>query len=85
MTEIPQPIHRVVRGAHPEIRDLLLAAHKQRFRVTLTRNGHYRVQAPRCSKKPRLQRVAFVAGTPSDYRTPKNTRAQLRKIGVRFA
>jgi hypothetical protein len=43
--------------------------------VSLTGGGHYRI-------KPPAGRLLFVPSTPSDWRSIRNARADLRKLGL---
>lgn len=72
-------IHQLLRGASPEIRNLLIAAHHQGFGVTRTRSGHYAVTTP---EHIRPKRTTFTPQHPGDARSVKQALSQLRGIGV---
>ena len=57
-----------------EIRQLIRQLNQQGFDVRTTRRGHYLV-----SRNGRV--VAGIPGTPSDWRSMKNTRSELRRAG----
>lgn len=58
-----------------EIRELVHAAKAQGWEVEIDGAGHYRMQPPDGV-------AASIACTPSDYRTFKNDRAMLRRMGL---
>jgi hypothetical protein len=60
-----------------DTKKLVKAAEAQGFSVTPTRNGHLSV-----SKDGR--RIAVIAGTASDWRTWRNTIADLRREGFQW-
>lgn len=74
-------IRQILRGTSPEMRLLLLAAYEQGLGVSLTGNGHFRVTTPPGAKEKAL---AFMPGTPSEYRAIANARRKLRRMGVRL-
>jgi hypothetical protein len=78
------PIAKLLKGASPEIRKLLTAAHEQRFRIKPTKNGHFQVFARQRRGPDRVIERVTVPGTPSEYRSVLNSRSDLRRIGVRF-
>lgn len=75
-------INRVLRGTNPEVRAMLLTAHKQGFKVTPTKSNHYSVSTPK-GVRPMLTK--FMSKTPSDARGLHRMRAKLRQIGVVFS
>lgn len=54
-------------------------AERQGWQVTLKKSGHLRFKPP--SKKRKL---VFSGSTPSDHRSVKNLRQQLRRQGLRI-
>ena len=71
----------ILKGAHPEIREMLRRAHEQKFRVTPTSNNHFRISTP---EHYREQRCVFAPKTPSDTRGLHRVRAKLRRFGVKL-
>jgi hypothetical protein len=63
---------------------MLLIADEQHFKIRVTANRHYLVGAPTRGSRDKDSRWTSIPGTPSDYRSISNSRAQLRRIGVRF-
>lgn len=62
--------------ADKRIKALVRWLKRQGYQVELKkRSGHYRVKGPRG--------LTFMPSTPSDSRTYKNLRSQLRSIGIR--
>ena len=67
------------RGSIPRVKcdkttRLMREAINQGWTVELTKNGHIKFVAPDGS-------VVFAASTPSDYRSWRNTRSELRRRG----
>jgi hypothetical protein len=58
------------------LRALARAAHRTGWRVTLTGTGHLRWEAPDGT-------VVITPSTPSDHRSYRNSRARLRRAGLR--
>lgn len=86
----PVALARILRSVAPQIRPLLQAAHKQRYRLEKG-SRHVKVIAPREQLKEPVSDQGRVSGgmvvvscTPSDTRSVNNTRAQLRRIGVQL-
>jgi hypothetical protein len=74
-------INRILRGASPEIRKMLKAAHDQGYVVQSTNSQHYKVVTPSsCTEK----KTVFSPSTPSDTRGLHIVRRKLRHIGVQF-
>lgn len=57
-----------------DVQDLAKQAQAAGWRVEQTRNGHLRFLGPN-------GQIVICSGTPSDCRSVKNTRAQLRRGG----
>lgn len=76
-----EDIGAVLRGANPEIKKMLRAAHDQGFVVTRTNNNHYKVSTP---AHYREQSSCFAPKTPSDVRGYHRVMAKLRNLGVKF-
>jgi hypothetical protein len=74
-------IRQILKNASPELTELLLTAHEQKFRVTPTKRNHYKVSTPEHWKN---QACAHMAGTPSEYRSNRNAKAQLKRLGVKY-
>lgn len=74
-------IGEILKGARPEIRQLLTVAHEQDFQVVPTRNNHYMIMTPEHYTE---KNSCFAPKTPSDRRGAHRVKAKLRKIGVRF-
>lgn len=64
------------RAKRGDVRLLLEAAWAQGAWVELGGNGHYQVLPPNGD------RMVPIPQTPSDHRTIKNKRAQLRRVGI---
>lgn len=72
-------IGRILRGAHRDIRDLLRLAHDQKFVVARTRNAHFSITTPPDVQPPL---TVYTPSTPSDWRSVRGVRRELRRIGV---
>lgn len=64
-------------SAPKEIRKLLREAEDAGWEVELRKGGHYRL------KSPDGEHLVFLPSTPSDPRSWRNTRAQLRRCGLK--
>lgn len=65
--------------------DLVKIASESGWKATRTSKGHYRLCPPRGTVDPQTGREArpvYLAGTPSDWRSRKNTEARLRRLGL---
>ncbi len=71
-------INKILGGVCPEIESLLRLAHKQNFRIIRTGSGHFKIVTP--PGRPKLSTVT--PAKTGEYRAIRNTRAQLRRIGV---
>jgi hypothetical protein len=86
--QVHQGIRKLLRAAHPEIRRLLLIAHRQHFKIRATANTHYLVGTP--DREPNGSESESESGWTTVPRVPGgrhgigNARAQLRRIGVQF-
>lgn len=56
-----------------DLDQILKRAKDQGFEVTFTRKKHYKIRGDKG--------VVFTSGTPSDWRSVRNTIAQLKRIG----
>lgn len=74
-------IHRILRGSNRDIRDLMLVVHHQQFKVSRTRNNHYKISTP---DHFRTKESVFAPYSPSDVRSLERVRAKLRRIGVKL-
>lgn len=68
---------RLLRSVHKDMRPILAAAGRQKFKVERTAGGHIRVTAPNGQR-------TVTASTPSDYRSIANSKAELARLGVCF-
>ena len=82
--ESQRGVRRLLRGAHPEIRKMLLIADEQNFKIKTTSGCHYKVSSPDPDTHRRGEGSVTLPSTPSDSRSVHNARAQLRRIGVQF-
>jgi hypothetical protein len=78
-------IAQVLKGANRDMAALLSVAHEQGYRVVLTNNCHFRVTAPRRKWRNCRETIGFFPKTPSDYSSIGNSKAKLRRMGVRFS
>lgn len=65
------------RYVHPELKPLVQAAEKQGWTLDYTKRGHLKLVPPTGGTP------VYAAGTPSDWRSVKNTAAMLRRAGVK--
>ena len=73
-----EDINRILGGVCPEIRFLLRLAHQQEFRIIRTSSGHFKIVTP--PGKPK--RSIVTPAKTGEYRAVRNTKAQMRRIGV---
>ena len=77
-SSVDMDINKVVKGAPREVADLMRLAHSQGYFISRTAAFHFRVVTPLGMPQDRV----ITPGTPSDHRSMKNARSQLRRIGV---
>ena len=58
-----------------EVKDLIRSLRKQGWTVEQTRNNHWKATAPTGGQPE------YIASTPSDHRSLKNTVARLKRLG----
>lgn len=59
---------------HKHVREMIAQARAKGWRSSLTRKGHIRLMHDRAA------RFVIAPGTPSDYRSWKNTLAQMNRL-----
>lgn len=74
-------INHILKPARPEIREILRAAHDQKFTVRRTRNNHYSIATPP-GVEPK--QTVFSPSTPSDRKSVQRVKVKLRRIGVKL-
>lgn len=80
-----EDIRRITRKTHPRIRELLMRAHQQGFKVSRGPNNHFKVEVPDEAEKPLGLTAVFLPTSPSGIRSADNCRSKLRRIGVDFS